>query len=198
MNEAACSTMVGVDQDHNHAHDHSHSHDTTHGVEQSMEEMDFYRSIHGYAFKGDLEKVRRKKDDVNKFDTNHYTALHYAAAYGHNAVCAFLIEEGADIDAVTANGVRAIHRAALKRHVAIVEMLLGAGCDVETPDNDGRSPLHAACEGGNASCVNLFLAQTRVQATCSRKDRRNRTPLDVAREKNMAPSVLDALTKWTS
>lgn len=82
---------------------------------QSLDELDFERGIWHAAQYGDLERVRKLINDSWDADTRDsagYTALHYAARNGHMDVCKFLIDQGADINAVTRGGVTALCRAA--------------------------------------------------------------------------------------
>lgn len=75
---------------------------------QSLDEMEFERGVWYAAQYGDLDRVKKLLSccgsDADKRDTAGYTALHYAARNGHLNVCKFLIENGANINAVTRVG----------------------------------------------------------------------------------------------
>lgn len=65
------------------------------GVAESMEEMDFNRSLWGACVIGDLERIERlisKGVDVNAEDSSGYAPLHYAARNGHSQACSVLLK----------------------------------------------------------------------------------------------------------
>ncbi|RLU17107.1 hypothetical protein DMN91_011176 [Ooceraea biroi] len=116
------------------------------GIRQTLEEMDFERGIWAAAKDGDLERVQELLDrnvSPNVEDSAGYKPLHYAARNGHYDVCELLLDNGADINAVTpAVGATALHRAATQGHSNIVKMLLRHGANVNLVDADGRTALH--------------------------------------------------------
>lgn len=91
--------------------------DCSHSItaSQSLDEMDFERGIWYAAQYGDIkrvEKLLKESWHVDRKDSAGYTALHYAARNGHLDVCRILLENGADVNAVTRGGVTALCRAA--------------------------------------------------------------------------------------
>lgn len=82
---------------------------------QTLNELDFERGLWYAAQYGDLNRVIKlvnQRVDVDGRDASGYTSLHYAARNGHLEVCKFLLEKGADINAVTKSGcATALHRA---------------------------------------------------------------------------------------
>ncbi|KAJ8960744.1 hypothetical protein NQ318_020037 [Aromia moschata] len=88
--------------------------------------------------------------DVDARDSAGYTALHYAARNGHLDTCRFLVDRGADVDAVTRAGkATALSRAALAGKHEVVEYLLSKKADPFVADVDGRTALHRAAENGH-------------------------------------------------
>ncbi|VEN64744.1 unnamed protein product [Callosobruchus maculatus] len=126
---------------------------------QSMDEMDFERGIWYAAQHGDIEGVRKhlKRGDVDQRHTG-YTALHYAARNGQLDVCKLLIENGANINAVTNGGVTALSRAASTGNKDIVEYLLSKDADPFVKDSDGKTALHKAAENGHAHICRILLS----------------------------------------
>lgn len=78
-------------------------------------------------------------------DVDGSTALHYATWRGHQAMVAFLLGEGADLNAHNTNehwGTTPLHAAAHANHAAIAEMLIEYGADVNAQDMSGKTPMH--------------------------------------------------------
>ena len=73
-----------------------------------------------------------------------YTALHYAALYGHMGVCAWLLEQGADVNNVSLHLV--YDNEPLRRVAPSINAM--PSC---------FEPLHCAALGGWASICRLFL-----------------------------------------
>jgi len=110
--------------------------------------------IHGAAAKGNIEAVKQHiaaGTDVNAKDA-FGTPLHYGARYGHRKIIEFLIQKGADVNAVAADpgmiqpgmhghGRTPLHHAATKE---VAELLIAKGADVNTKDNVGDTPIDLA------------------------------------------------------
>ncbi|KAF6769794.1 hypothetical protein AHF37_11944 [Paragonimus kellicotti] len=135
-------------------HDHTHpccGHiTTTPSVHQTMDEMDFERSIWYAASSGNDAQVdrllERSPGTVNNADKYGYTALHYAARNNRLAICRKLLAAGADIFARThSDGATAAHRAAFCGHLTVLKELVHVGGEklVFTKNNDGQTCLHA-------------------------------------------------------
>ena len=101
------------------------------------------------AKKGDLEKVKALvASDPNLIrarDADDSTPLHCAVWKGHQAVAAFLLSVGADVNAQNRNahwGTTPLHAAAHANQATIAEMLIESGADVNAKDMNGKTPLH--------------------------------------------------------
>jgi ankyrin repeat protein len=62
--------------------------------------------------------------DVNHKDFDDMTALHYSALEGHTECVKYLLENGANIEAVTQFRRKPIHFAALRGHTEVLDVLL--------------------------------------------------------------------------
>ncbi len=89
---------------------------------------------------------------------NGQSALMWAAAEGHAAVVARLIERGADINVRSNSGASALLFAARKGDMAAVETLLAAGAEVNESRPDGATALLVAVVNGYEDLVDLLLA----------------------------------------
>ncbi|KAJ3384824.1 hypothetical protein HDU84_002618 [Entophlyctis sp. JEL0112] len=110
---------------------------------QTLDELDFSRSLHGASSAGNIERVRRLlaggSVSVNAFDSAGYTPLHYAARLGHLDVVRMLVEHGADLNVPT-RGLRAtaLMRAVMGGHAHVARFLADSGADQGLRDIDGR------------------------------------------------------------
>jgi len=92
--------------------------------------------------------------------------LGVAAARGHLAVMAYLLNRGADASTAGLDGLTPLMRAAANGHAKAVRMLLKAGADVDTTDPEGRTALaHAALEGELSTVKTLLAAGADVNTT---------------------------------
>jgi ankyrin repeat protein len=101
------------------------------------------------AKSGDAEKLRvlleADPNVIHARDTDGSTALHCATWKGHQAVVAFLLSAGADVNIHSNNehwGTTPLHAAAHANQGAIAQMLIDHGADVHAHDKDGKTPLH--------------------------------------------------------
>jgi ankyrin repeat protein len=87
---------------------------------------------------------------VNQREYEGETPLMYAAAAGQSEMILFLLEQGADINAVSNNGETALVRAG--GDLSTVEVLLEKGADVEL-----GAPLIRASDSGQLDTVKVLL-----------------------------------------
>ena len=116
---------------------------------------------------GKIECIRALIDSGRARPTDHdeddITALHWAAISGQAETCEYLIEQGADVNAIT----RTLHATplqwtALQGLPDIMHLLLQHGADARILDAQGYSNLHAATHSSSFWCVLLMLCQPRV------------------------------------
>ncbi|XP_014473553.1 PREDICTED: ankyrin repeat domain-containing protein 39-like [Dinoponera quadriceps] len=131
-----------------HAHDACCLADSNPSVRQTLDEMEFERSIWYAALDDDYERVEtllRNGAPVNNEDSAGYRPLHYAARNANRRICETLLRHGAEVDACTRCGrATALHRAATRGRLDIVELLLNHGADANLVDLDGNTALHRA------------------------------------------------------
>jgi ankyrin repeat protein len=101
------------------------------------------------AKKGDVEKAKlllaMDVSLIHARDTDDSTALHCATWKGHQAMVAFLLSVGADVNAQNRNehwGTTPLHAAAHANQAAIAEMLIDNGADLNARDMNGKTPMH--------------------------------------------------------
>ncbi|KAF8563490.1 hypothetical protein P879_08417 [Paragonimus westermani] len=170
-------------------HDHTHSccshRSATLSAHQTMDEMDFERSIWYAASSGNEARVdrllERSPETVNDADKYGYTALHYAARNNRLAICRKLLAAGADVFARThSDGATAAHRAAFCGHLIVLKELVHVGGErlVCTTNNSGQTCLHAAYRGKRADVIQWLIEMFPTLSTLV--DHKGLSPLDVS------------------
>ena len=114
------------------------------------------------AKSGDLEAVKKqiKKGtavDATTDEIDAYTALGWAAYYGHRDVVEFLIEKGAKIDVQNHSGYTPLMAAAQTSHNKIVRVLLDKGANPNVATTNGDTALIYASMFGSAETVKALL-----------------------------------------
>lgn len=108
------------------------------------------------------------------FGHEGFTPLHIAADYGHKDVAELLINNGAEVDALSACASTPLSSATICGHKDIVELLIAKGAAVNTKTTKGFIPLHFASSRGHKEIVELLIAKG---ADVNAKDEEGRTPL---------------------
>jgi uncharacterized protein len=114
------------------------------------------------AKKGDVEAVKKQlkkgiKVDATTDELDAYTALGWAAYYGHKDVAELLLEEGASIDVQNLSGYTPLMAAAQTGHNRLVRFLLEKGANPNMATKNGDTALIYASMFGNAETVQALL-----------------------------------------
>jgi ankyrin repeat protein len=116
------------------------------------------------ATSGDLSTVR---EAVNRDPTllkatewDNATLLHDAVGQKHRDIAAYLLDKGADVNAVTKDGLTALHMAAQNGDIVIIKLLLEPErkATINPVDSKGWTPLDRAVKWGHPNAVE-FLRQ---------------------------------------
>ena len=117
----------------------------------------------------DAERCLAAGAKVDAKDWEHWSPLHYAAAWGKTDLVNTLIAAGAKVDARINSGATPLHWAAVPRYLAAtslrgavpphkppdtVNALIAAGAKVDARDRYGKTPLHWVVESGKPDTVN--------------------------------------------
>lgn len=143
----------------------------------------FAADIHEAAKAGDLQKVQAlitaDPGAVNLKDGSGRTPLHWAARNDHLGVVEFLINRGADVQAVDNLGYTALYYSVwLGRKIEITERLISRGSDVNF--NKGGVPLlFLASREGKEEIAAMLIAH---RAKVNEPDIVGKTPLHIAVE----------------
>lgn len=108
------------------------------------------------AIKGYLAVVGRLQAAGAEINHSGWNALLYAAFEGKTVICKFLLEKGANIDALAPNGASALMLAARQGHLETVRLLLWEHADPKIRTAEGITALQWALKAGNTDIVNLL------------------------------------------
>ncbi|KOS43262.1 hypothetical protein ACN38_g5831 [Penicillium nordicum] len=143
---------------------------------------------------GTMQKLfTAKKFTANHRDEEGITPLHWAAINNQYAMCRFLIDSGADVNAKGGESVATPAMWAAQRcHYYIVNLLLQNGGDPLLTDVQGYNILHLATIDGNAFLVVLLLHQ---EIPVDVVDQQGHTGLMWAAYKGY-PACVDLFLRW--
>ncbi len=131
-------------------------------------ELDLLRSM----VENDPSVVTYRTRDTKK------TPLHHAVTYRKLAVVEFLIEHGADVNAIDWTGMTPLHIAATMNQIAVAKALVRAGADVEAADKFGDRPLHSAALHGRIQMIDYLILE--ANAIRDKRNIENLTPEELA------------------
>ena len=127
-------------------------------------------SIHVAASEGDMNEVKRliggdaallETRMTNSFYLNlrQPTPLITALALGHTQVVTWLIDQGANVEAVDGDGRKALWHASYRGNVDMVTLLMerGGANIVGRSDPQSRTALMVASEGGHTDVVSYLI-----------------------------------------
>ncbi|KAK4936156.1 palmitoyltransferase akr1 [Elasticomyces elasticus] len=146
---------------------------------------------------GALEHIQKMiqsgKYDAKYKDEEGITPLHWAAINNQFAVCKYLLEQGADVNAKGGeSNATAVMWASQRCHFYIVNLLLQNGADPLLTDGQGYNILHLATIDGNALLLILLLHQN---IPVDIPDPQGHTSLMWAGYKGW-PACVDLLLRW--
>jgi len=147
----------------------------------AREEPDVFEAA---AF-GRVERLRALLDAdaelAGELSPDGFTALHFAAFFGHPPCAELLLERGADPLSRARNpmAVEPLQSAAAAGQTEIARMLLDAGADPNAVHEGGFVPLHSAAQNGNSELVALLLERGADRSLATHD---GRTAAQIARE----------------
>ena len=132
-----------------------------------------------------IEELVLHGADPFKKNSTGMNALHLAAQGNQPAVMCHLIDKlGFELDSVDNMQSSAVHWAAFSGNELAMSYILAWGADPNSKDEKGSTPLHLAVLNSQQSRSTRLIKHLLIKgADCFEVDRKNRTPLDYAREK---------------
>ncbi|KAI6170522.1 Suppressor of tumorigenicity 14 protein-like protein [Aphelenchoides bicaudatus] len=161
------------------------------GAKINYKTYDGFTALHVASQFGKYEaaKVLMAKDPSLGNATDKFKAipLHLAALNGHCKIVSFLLDKGADVnalanfdedDSTTPPSVSALYWAAQNGSVECLRILLDNGADINHQDFLGRTALHIASQEGHYDVVKALIKKNPQLVNIANKD--SRTPLHYA------------------
>lgn len=97
-------------------------------------------------------------DYMNLFSKTGFNALIIACAHGHLEAVDYLLNAGADVEAVhDENKVTALMYAAASGHIDVLQLLLKKGADMHALHSNGGTALLEAATGGEAEAMKVLM-----------------------------------------
>jgi ankyrin repeat protein len=149
---------------------------------------------------GDAKRIRELLEadaiQVNSYAHDGWTPLHLASFFGRQEAALVLLENGADLHALSKNETcnTPLHAAVAKGNADLVKLLLAAGADANAKTGNGWTPLHHAAFTGNQEITRILLAQ---RPDANAKNDKGQTALMIAVEKGH-PEIADLLRQQKS
>jgi len=122
-----------------------------------------------------------------------FTALHYSAGNGHEAVTEQLIAARCDVILQSEVGYTPLHIAAIRGHAAVTKLLLKARCNVDLQTNDGTTALQLAEGLGHAGIATLIRRQKHKGADRAKHILRQSSPDKTKKQKEDAERAMAEL-----
>ena len=121
-----------------------------------------YTAVVAAADACDLAKVQSAVDQepqlLRATEWDNATLLHDAVGHNCETLVTYLLDKGADVNAVKADGVTPLHIAAQRGNIGIAALLLNHGAKINATDSKGWTPLDRA-EKWDHPNVATFLRQ---------------------------------------
>ena len=128
---------------------------------------------------------------INSKTEEGLTPLHYTAYIGNLEISKILLQNGADVNAVTNLGKNIIHLSAEGNQPSyMIFYLFKKVIDISTQDNNKSTPLHWACYSGASDSVKFLIG---LNAEINSMDKNELTPLHLAVLHNRKDIVIKLL-----
>jgi uncharacterized protein len=161
---------------------------TVEPIRERVDELDVFEA----ATLGDEPRLRELLDAepafVSSYSGDGFTALHFAAFFGHAGAVELLLDHGAEVDALGRGWMTgtALHSAVSRKRSGIARRLLEAGANPNARQSAGWTPLHSAANNGDLASLDLLLD---AGADPSATNDEGRSVLELAEDRGDAPTT---------
>lgn len=122
-----------------------------------------YAPVFAAAEAGDLATVKNAVDTdpqiVGSTEWDGKTLLHDAVEQNHADVAVFLLDRGAQVNAVSTDGLTPLHIAAQNGNIPIIQLLLARGSHINAVDEKGWTPLDRAVKWDHPDAATFLLKE---------------------------------------
>jgi ankyrin repeat protein len=156
---------------------------TVEPIRELVRELDVFEAA---AF-GDEPRLQQLLDAepalVSSYSADGFTALHFAAFFGHAGAVELLLAHGAEVDAFGRGWMTgtSLHSAVSRKWSEIARRLLEAGANPNARQSAGWTPLHSAAHNGDLASIDLLVA---AGADPSATNDEGRSVLELAEERD--------------
>lgn len=140
-------------------------------------------------------RAKKSPNNLQAFldnDSQERTALHAAAAAGHDRIATDLLDAGAAVDPRDENKETPLFLAAMNDRLPTVRLLISRGADVNAKGRDGMTPLLYAAARGHAE-IGVVLLEAGADATAASRDKES--ALHRAVSSNALPLVKELVSR---
>ena len=141
-----------------------------------------YYDVYSACGRDDLARVRDLVAAGEAAVTDRHeagmTPLHWAVRGDARRCAAWLLAEGAEVDAATGTDRTPLHLAAEWGHTEMIWLLASHGADLDRPDSKGRTPLHRSAYTGEVEAAEILIV---LGADTSIETPSGRTAIQLAR-----------------
>jgi uncharacterized protein len=151
-------------------------------IRDQLDSLDAFEA----ATVGEVDRLRELLDAeptlAAGYSGDGFTALHFAAFFGHREAAELLLDRGAEVDALGRGWMTgtALHSAVARSHTDVVRILLAAGADPNVRQSGGGTPLHSAAHNGDVASIEVLLSAG-ADPSLAKDD--GRTILELAQER---------------
>ncbi|KAL7988964.1 hypothetical protein Chor_007883 [Crotalus horridus] len=149
-----------------------------------------------------MERLFRKKVNINAVNVLKRTALHFAVAGNHISAVDFLLHHKARVDIADKHGLTAIHLASWSGNLEIMLMLIKAGADQKAKNQEGMNVLHFAAKNNSVRIMDYFIRDLHLMELnkpdecllTSLSSQKGRTPFLLAAEMGHEEMINELIT----
>jgi len=122
-------------------------------------ELDIFEATAAGHSERVAELLHRDPTVARSWSADGFTALHFAAFFGQEAIAILLLQHSADASAEARNPMKVtpLHSAAAAHNLPIVRALLQHGAPANARQQQGWTTLHEAAQNGDKAMVQLLL-----------------------------------------